>query len=124
VQAILTSAVLRSKHNIVIIIITTTTTTIIIIYYSLLASTQIQKSNYYYYYYLKVLRFMKSAEDCKLLRSGIASVQKWCIENYMKINIFKQIFILFVKENCIHINYFIGDLLIVRTDSVIDIGLC
>jgi hypothetical protein len=33
---------------------------------------------------LKMFRVTNSAEDCKLLQFGIESVQKWCIENYMK----------------------------------------
>jgi hypothetical protein len=46
---------------------------------------------------------MKSAEDCKLLRSGIDSVQKWCIENYIKINMFKINTVYFIrKTNSIH----------------------
>jgi hypothetical protein len=68
---------------------------------------------------LKIFRVIKSAEDCKLLQSDIDTVQKWCIENYMKINIFKTNIIYFVrKTNGIHFNYSVGDLLIVRTDCV------
>jgi hypothetical protein len=37
---------------------------------------------------LKIFRVIKSAEDCKLLKTDIDSVQKWCIENCMKINLF------------------------------------
>jgi hypothetical protein len=38
----------------------------------------------------KIFRVIKPAEGCKLLQSGFNSVQKWCIENYMKINTRKQ----------------------------------
>jgi hypothetical protein len=38
---------------------------------------------------LKIIRVVKSAEDCKLLQSDIDSVQKWCSVNYIKINILK-----------------------------------
>jgi hypothetical protein len=38
---------------------------------------------------LKIFPAIKSAEDCKLLQSEIDSVRKWCILNYMQINIFK-----------------------------------
>jgi hypothetical protein len=36
-----------------------------------------------------VFRVIKSAELCKILQSDIDSVQKWCIEDYVKINILK-----------------------------------
>jgi hypothetical protein len=36
---------------------------------------------------LKIFHVMKSAEDCKLLQSDTDIVQKWYIENYIKINI-------------------------------------
>jgi hypothetical protein len=42
----------------------------------------------------------------------------------MKINIFKTNMIYFTrKTNNIHFNYFVGDLLIVRTDCVKDLGV-
>jgi hypothetical protein len=65
---------------------------------------------------------MKSAEDFELLQSDIDSVQKWCIENYLKINIFKTNTISFTGEtNIIHFNYFLGYLIIVWTDCVKDL---
>jgi hypothetical protein len=73
---------------------------------------------------LKIFRTVKSVKECKLLQSDIDSVQKWCIENYMKINIFKTDMISFTrKSNSIHFNYFLCDLLIVRTDCVKDLGV-
>jgi hypothetical protein len=64
----------------------------------------------------------KSAEDYKLLQSDIDSVLKACIENYMKINIFKTNTIYFTcKTNSVHFSYFFGDLLIVQIDCVKDL---
>jgi hypothetical protein len=67
---------------------------------------------------LKILRVIKSAEDFILLQIDIDSIYKWCIEDYMKINIFKTNMISFTrKTNSIHFYYFLGDLLI-WTDCV------
>jgi hypothetical protein len=43
---------------------------------------------------------VKPAEDCKLLQFDVhvESVQKWCIENNMKINIFKTNIIYFHRK--------------------------
>jgi hypothetical protein len=47
---------------------------------------------------IQIFHVIKSAEDCKLLQSDRDSVQKSCIENYMKIGISEQIwFIILVK---------------------------
>jgi hypothetical protein len=68
---------------------------------------------------LKIFRVIKSAKDCKLLQSDIDSVQKRCIENYLKINIAKTNIIYFIrKTKSIHFNYFLDDLLIIRTNCV------
>jgi hypothetical protein len=73
---------------------------------------------------LKIFRVVKSSEDCKLRQSDIDLVQKWCIQNFMKINILKTNIISFThKTNTIHFNYFLSDLLIVRTDCVNDPGV-
>jgi hypothetical protein len=73
---------------------------------------------------LKIFRVIESAEDCKLLQSDIDSVQKWCIENFMKINTLKKDIISFTrKTNSIHYNHFVGNLLIARTDCVKDLGV-
>jgi hypothetical protein len=68
---------------------------------------------------------MKSVEDFKLLQSAIDSIQKWCTENYMKIDILKTNIhvISFTRKTNIHFNYYVGDLLIVRTDCVKDLGV-
>jgi hypothetical protein len=107
---------------------------------------QVRYHYYYYYYYLdlcfsifvlitydpnfifrefflfsddlKIFRVIKSAENCKLLQFDIDSVQKWCINNYMIINIFKTNIYFTGKINSMHFNYFFGDLLVVRTDCV------
>jgi hypothetical protein len=47
---------------------------------------------------LKIFCVIKSAEDCKLLQSDINSVQKWCSNNYMKINIFKASMVSFTSK--------------------------
>jgi hypothetical protein len=68
---------------------------------------------------------MKSAGDCKLLQSYMNSVQKWCTENCMKINAYKTNIIYFARiTDSIDFNYFLGDLVIVRTDCVKYIVLC
>jgi hypothetical protein len=47
---------------------------------------------------LKIFRVIKSAKNFNLLHSDIDSVQKWCIENYTKVNILKlNIILLLVK---------------------------
>jgi hypothetical protein len=71
---------------------------------------------------LKIFYVIKSPEDCKALKSVIDYVQKWCPENYMKTNIFKTNTVHFTrKTNSIHFNYFVGDLLTVRTDCLKDL---
>jgi hypothetical protein len=73
---------------------------------------------------LKIFRVIKSAEDCKLFQSDIDSVQKCCTENYMKINTLQTNTISFTcKTNGIHFDYYVGDLLIIRTEGVKDLGV-
>jgi hypothetical protein len=48
---------------------------------------------------LKIFHVIKCVEDCKLLQSDVGCVEKWCIENYMKINIFKTNIISFTRKN-------------------------
>jgi hypothetical protein len=63
---------------------------------------------------LKVFRVIKSAKDCKLLKSNIDCVHKWCYENRMKINTLKTNIISFTsKTNSIHFSYYVENLLIV-----------
>jgi hypothetical protein len=74
---------------------------------------------------LKIFRVIKSAKDCKLLQSDIDCVQKWCYENCMKINALKTNITSFIcKTNSIHFNYYVDNLLIVRTDCVKILALC
>jgi hypothetical protein len=62
---------------------------------------------------LNIFRVVICDEDCKLLQPDIDSVEKWSIENYVKINIFKTNMISFTREtNSFHFNYFLDDLLI------------
>jgi hypothetical protein len=73
---------------------------------------------------LKIFCVVTSAEDCKLLQSDTDSVQKWCTENYMEINIFRiNIIFLLVNLTVSILNYCVGNLLIVRTDCVKDLGV-
>lgn len=70
-------------------------------------------SKFLFFADLKIFHITKSAENCKILQSDIGSVQKWCIGNYVKIDIFKRSMISFTRETSrVHFNYFIGDLLI------------
>jgi hypothetical protein len=74
--------------------------------------------------YLKIFRVIKSAKDCKLLQSDIDCVQKWCYENYMKFNTLETNIIFFTrKTNSIFFNYYVDNLLIVRTDCIKDHGV-
>jgi hypothetical protein len=62
---------------------------------------------------LKIFHVIRSVGDCtcKLLQSDINFVQKWCTENYMKMNIVKTNTISFTrKTNSIRFNYYVGDL--------------
>jgi hypothetical protein len=71
---------------------------------------------------LEIFHVIKSADDFELLQSDIDSVEKWCIESYMKMNIFKTNITSFTcKTNSIHFYYFFGYLLILRTDCVKDL---
>jgi hypothetical protein len=73
---------------------------------------------------VKTFHVIKASKDCKLLQSDINSVKKWCIENYMKINVFKTNIIPFTgATKSIPFNYFLGDVLILRTDSVKYLGV-
>jgi hypothetical protein len=74
---------------------------------------------------LKIFHVIKSAEDYKLLvrQSDIDSVQKCHTEHYKKINIFKTDIISFTRKTNINFNYYVGNLLIVRADSVKDLGV-
>jgi hypothetical protein len=62
---------------------------------------------------------MKLAEKCKLLQCFTGSVQKWCSEDYIEINVFKTNMAYFaLKINSIYFNRFLTSLLAVRTDCV------
>jgi hypothetical protein len=56
---------------------------------------------------LKIYRDIKSVEDCKYLQTDIDSVQQWCGENHMELNIQKNKIKFFTgKTNIIHCNYY------------------
>jgi hypothetical protein len=80
--------------------------------------------NFFFADDIKIFRVIKSAKESKLLQSDIDCVQKWCYENYMKINTLKTNIISFTRiTNSIHFNYYVDNLLIVRTDCVKDLGV-
>jgi hypothetical protein len=39
--------------------------------------------------YMKICRVINPVEDCKYLQADIYSVQKWCLKNFMDLNIRK-----------------------------------
>jgi retron-type reverse transcriptase len=54
---------------------------------------------------LKIYRNVKSVEDCKALQADVYSVQHWCAENHMELNIQKTKTISFTrKTNSVHFN--------------------
>jgi hypothetical protein len=73
---------------------------------------------------LKIYRDMKSAEDCKSLQADIDSVQLWCGDNHMELNIQKPKIISFTrKTNSICFNYYVSGVSILRTDCIKDLGV-
>jgi hypothetical protein len=86
---------------------------------------------YYYYYYivllannLKLYYVLKSAEDCKCLQADIHSVNKWCLENCMKLNTQKtNVISLIRKTNSIHFDYHLGNTIITHTECVKHLGV-
>jgi hypothetical protein len=55
---------------------------------------------------LKIYRSISDADDCILLQHNIDSVQNWCVNNVMKLNLNKTTIISFTrKTNSIYFNY-------------------
>jgi hypothetical protein len=72
---------------------------------------------------LKIYRDINSAEDCKALQTDTGSVHQWCGENCMQLNAEKTKIASFtLKTNCIHFNYDVKDVLILRSDCIKDLG--
>jgi hypothetical protein len=72
---------------------------------------------------LNVHRNMKYGEDCKAIQGDIYSVQHWCAENHMEINIQETRIISFTrKTNSVHINYYVSNVIILRS-YVKDLGI-
>jgi hypothetical protein len=73
---------------------------------------------------LKIYRDIKSAEDCKSLQADIDSVQLWCGENHMELNVQKTRIISFTrKTNSTCFNYFVSGVSILRSDCIKDMGV-
>jgi hypothetical protein len=73
---------------------------------------------------LKMYRNVKSVEDCKVLQAGVYSVQHWCAENHMELNIQKTRIISFTrKTNSVHFNYYVSNEIILRSDCIKDLGI-
>jgi hypothetical protein len=72
----------------------------------------------------KIYRDIKSAEDCKSLQADIDSVQLWCADNHMELNVQKTKIISFTrKTNTIRFIYYVSGVSILRTDSIKDLGV-
>jgi hypothetical protein len=66
---------------------------------------------------LNVYRNIKSVEDCKALQADIYSVQHWCAENHMELNVQKTRIISFtLKTNSVHFNYYVSNEIICIKD--------
>jgi hypothetical protein len=73
---------------------------------------------------LKIYRNIKSVEDCKALQVDIDAVQQWCGENCTELSIQKNKIISFTRRtNSIHFKYHVKDVLILRSDSIKNIGV-
>ena len=49
--------------------------------------------------YFKILRCIRSVEDCKLLQSDSDAVHKCCLDNGINLNVGKATFISFTRES-------------------------
>jgi hypothetical protein len=55
---------------------------------------------------LKIYRSISDVDDCKLLQHNIDSVQNWCLDNGMKLNLSKTTIIYFTrKTDSIYFHY-------------------
>jgi hypothetical protein len=73
---------------------------------------------------LKIHCSINNVHDCKLLQSDIDSVQNWCFENGMVLNVGKTTIISFKhKTVSINFNYILSNNLITRSQCVKDRGV-
>jgi hypothetical protein len=71
---------------------------------------------------LKIYRSISNVDDCKLLQHDIDSVQNWCLDNSMKLNLGNTTIISFTrKPNSICFNYKFCNNLVSRYQCVIDL---
>jgi hypothetical protein len=73
---------------------------------------------------LKIYRSISEVDDCKRLQHDIDSVQNWCLDNGMKLNLSKTNIISFTrKTNSIYFNYKLFNSLGARSQCVKDLGV-
>jgi hypothetical protein len=73
---------------------------------------------------LKIYRSISNVDDCKLLLHDINSVQNWCLNSGMKLNLSKTTIISFIrKTNSIYFNYKLCNNLVARSQYVKDVGV-
>jgi hypothetical protein len=73
---------------------------------------------------LKIYRSINNVDDCKLLQHDIDSVQNWCLDNGMKLNLGKTTIISFTrKKNNIYFNYKLCNNMVTRSQCVKDLGV-
>jgi hypothetical protein len=73
---------------------------------------------------LKIYRNINYVHDYKLLQSDINSVQNWCFENAMTLNVGKTTIISFTRKTVgLHFNYKLSNNPILRSQCVKDLGV-
>jgi hypothetical protein len=73
---------------------------------------------------LKIYRCISDVDDCKLLQHNTDSVQNWCLDNGMKLNLSKTTIISFArKTNSIYFNYKLCNNPVGRSQCVKDLGV-
>jgi hypothetical protein len=73
---------------------------------------------------LKIYRNINNVHDCKLLQSDINSVQNWCFENGITLNVGKTTIISFTRKTVgFHFNYKLSNNPILRSQCVKDLGV-
>jgi hypothetical protein len=74
--------------------------------------------------YLKIYRSISGVDDCELLQHDIDSVQNWCLDNGMILNLSKTTIISFTrKTNSIYFNYKSCNNPVARPQCVKDLGV-
>jgi hypothetical protein len=73
---------------------------------------------------LKIYRSISDVDGCKLVQHDIDSVQNWCLNNGMKLNLSKTTIISFTrKTNNINFNYNLCNSPVARSQCVKDLGV-